>query len=98
LVRAVENLHEDLKGRGDFAVVCLAPGAIETDLLSQVRAAGGRVKTVTTADEAISFLERFLGADASRLSGRFIHVRDEWEAVLDGEPLDSNRWLLRRVE
>src|SRR5258708_14774993 len=30
VVRAVENLHEDLSDKGDFAAVCLAPGAVET--------------------------------------------------------------------
>ena len=96
LVRAVENLHEDVKDRGDFSVVCLAPGAVETDLLAHVRAAGAEVRTTTTADEALRFLERFLAADARALSGRFVHVRDDWAAVLEGRALEPEQWTLRR--
>ncbi|HEV2690258.1 MAG TPA: SDR family oxidoreductase, partial [Bryobacteraceae bacterium] len=36
LVRAIENLHLDLKDQGDFAVTILAPGAVETEMLATV--------------------------------------------------------------
>jgi NAD(P)-dependent dehydrogenase (short-subunit alcohol dehydrogenase family) len=98
LVRAVENLHEDLKERGNFSVVCLAPGAVETDLLARVRAAGAEVRTNTAVDETVTFVERFLEADGRGLSGRFIHVRDDWAAVLEGRHLDPDQWMLRRRE
>lgn len=99
LVRAVENLHEDLKERGDFAVVCLAPGAVETDMLRQVRAAGAEVRTTAPPDDAVRFVEAFLSRDARVLSGRFLHARDTWAELLDGESPDlGERWKLRRVE
>lgn len=99
LVRAVENLHEDLKERGDFAVACLAPGAVETDMLRRVRAAGAEVRTTAPPDDAVRFVEAFLSRDARALSGRFIHARDAWAELLDGEPRDlGERWKLRRLE
>jgi 2-dehydro-3-deoxy-L-rhamnonate dehydrogenase (NAD+) len=99
VVRAVENLHEDLAGRGDFGVVCLAPGAVETDMLRQVRAAGGEVRTTSPLDDAVRFVEAFLGSDTRALSGRFVHARDAWAEVLDGAgELPADRWKLRRAE
>ena len=45
MVSTVENMQEDLDGKGDFAVVCLAPGANQTDTLERIRAAGAEIKT-----------------------------------------------------
>lgn len=99
-VRAAENLHEELKSRGDFGVVCLAPGAIETDMLRTVRQAGGQVKTVADITEPVHFIEKFLGSAQCAFSGRFVHVRDNWEAWLDQKEaeLPAQQWFLRRVE
>jgi NAD(P)-dependent dehydrogenase (short-subunit alcohol dehydrogenase family) len=99
LVRAAENLHEDLKDAGDFAVVCLAPGAVETDMLREVRAAGGEVRTAAAPHDAIRFVEAFFSGMGAALSGRFIHARDAWPAVLDGTlDLSTDLWKLRRIE
>lgn len=98
LVRAVEDLQDDLRDKGDFSVVILAPGAVDTDLLQQVRAAGAEVRTKTEVDETIRFIRAFFSGEASALSGRFIHVRDQWQDVLDGAPILADRWKLRRVD
>ncbi len=100
VVRAAENLHEDVKNQGDFAVVCLAPGAVETDMLHDVRAAGGEVRTTARVEDAVAFVDTFLThPNAGRLSGRFVHVRDEWKEVIEGaRKLGAQEWKLRRVE
>lgn len=99
MVRAVENLHAELEGRGDFQVVCLAPGALETDMLAQVRAAGAEVRTTVPLDEPVAFVERFVTAAATGLSGRFVHVRDPWqERLAAGTDVPGDLWLLRRIE
>ena len=100
VVRATENLHEELKDRGDFSVVCLAPGAIETDMLGTIRGAGGEVRTVTAMTEPLNFIEKFLGSAQCAFSGRFVHVRDNWETWLDQKEaeLPAQQWFLRRVE
>ena len=100
VVRAVENLHEDLKGKGDFAVVALAPGAVDTDTLRQVRAAGGEVRTTAPVEAAISFIQTYMSGDSTDSFGPpFIHVRDSWRNVLDGSlALADDDWKLRRVE
>ena len=55
LVRAVENLHEDLKDAGDFAAAILAPGAVDTEMLARVRASGGEVRTTVPMEEPVAF-------------------------------------------
>lgn len=98
MVRATENLDLELKGRGDFSTVCLAPGAMETSMLQQVRAAGGEVRTVAPLDEAVAFIWEFLQAPSCAFSGRFVHVRDDWRPWLRSTALEDDRWLLRRIE
>lgn len=100
LVRVVENLHEDLRDAGDFAVAILAPGAVDTDMLARVRAAGGEVRTTVDIAEPVAFTRAFLSAPRCGFSGRFVHVRDPWPSLLEGteEPPTPNHWKLRRVE
>ncbi|HEY6488825.1 MAG TPA: SDR family oxidoreductase [Terracidiphilus sp.] len=100
LVRVVENLHEDLKDRGDFAVVILAPGAVETDTLAEVKRNGGYVRTTVSIDEPVEFVKQFLCARHCSFSGCFVHVRDIWQTFLnsDEQLCSKDLWMLRRVE
>jgi 3-oxoacyl-[acyl-carrier protein] reductase len=99
LVRAVENLHEDLQAEGDFAVTILAPGAVDTEMLAAVRAQGGEVRTTVAIEEPVNFACSFLAARGRGLSGCFVHVRDTWQPFLDGETLPRrDLWKLRRLE
>ncbi|MEP6893892.1 MAG: SDR family oxidoreductase [Gaiellaceae bacterium] len=99
LVRTVENMAVDLRAAGDFSVVCLAPGAVETQLLAEVRAAGAEVRTVGRAEDAARFVTAFCSRPAASLSGRFVHVFDEWERMLEeGSSSEESLWKLRRVE
>jgi NAD(P)-dependent dehydrogenase (short-subunit alcohol dehydrogenase family) len=100
LVRAVENLHEDLKDAGDFAVAILAPGAVETEILAAVRAHGGYVRTTVAMEEPVGFVREFIHAGTVGFSGSFVHVRDEWASYLNNGKQTEKRdlWKLRRVE
>ena len=100
LVRAVENLHEDLKDAGDFAVAILAPGAVDTEMLAQVRAKGGEVRTTVPMEEPVAFVSAFLSAGDCGFSGCFVHVRDEWRPLLEHARKlpKKDSWKLRRIE
>ena len=100
MVRAIENLNKDLTGAGDFAVVCLAPGAVETDMLESVRAAGAEVRTTVDISEPVRFAREFLFSNTCGFSGSFVHVRDNWQAYLNnGHSLTNDAlWKLRRIE
>ena len=100
VARIVEHLHHELEPRGDFAVVSLAPGSNPTRTLAAVRAAGGSVRTLCDISESVRFVVRFLSSDeARRLSGRLVHVRDDWSRLAGLEARDlRHHWMLRRVE
>ncbi|MEP6669090.1 MAG: SDR family oxidoreductase [Chthoniobacter sp.] len=98
VVRATENLDAELRGKGDFLTVCLAPGAMETEMLAKVRAAGAEVKTTVAIEEPVEFIANFIRAETCGFSGRFVHVRDTWRDWLMPEPVPGDRWMLRRIE
>jgi NAD(P)-dependent dehydrogenase (short-subunit alcohol dehydrogenase family) len=100
MVREIENLAEDLLGKGDIVATCVAPGAVETDMLTTVRAAGGDVRTVTDISEIVNFVRSFMKQTPALLSGRFVHVRDPWTAYAagGGAEIKPDHWKLRRVE
>jgi NAD(P)-dependent dehydrogenase (short-subunit alcohol dehydrogenase family) len=100
MVRAIENLHEDLTGKGDFAAVCLAPGAVETDMLRSIRQAGAEVRTTVDMSEPVAFVRDFVAAERCGFSGCFVHVRDCWPRYLGTDEVLSSKalWKLRRIE
>lgn len=99
LVRAVENLNEDLRDKGDFATAILAPGAVDTDILAAVRAQGGYVKTTVAMEEPVGFALEFICATSVGFSGSFVHVRDTWAPYLNQDQrIKDNLWKLRRTE
>ena len=99
MVRTIENVQAELDGKGDFAAVCLAPGANETNTLKQVRAAGALVKTVVEIREPVAFVNEFLFCHDCGFKGGFVHVRDNWREYLNNDKkIDAEKWKLRRIE
>ncbi len=98
-VRITENIYEDLQGKGDFLIVCLGPGAVETDMLMEFRSGGGQVKTTTNINEPVSFVSEFMNAKMCSFSGRFVHIRNEWREHINSDKiLENDIWKLRRIE
>lgn len=96
LVRFTETLAMELGDEGPIVTI-VAPGANETDMLAQVRAAGGEVKTTVSLSEPCQMVRRLLTEDTRGLHGRFLHVRDTWTA--DGaRELPEGFYKLRRVD
>ena len=100
MVRTTENLHAELGSQGDLTFVCVAPGAVDTDMFASVKASGGEVRTTTDIAEPVRFIAAMLNARAIPFSGCFVHVRDRWPDYIDtGHELPSaEHWTLRRVE
>ena len=97
-VRLVENLAATHGDESGVSFVCVAPGAVETPMLARVIAAGGEVKTKTAMEEPVEFVRFYLSSDSMTLNGRYVHVRDEWRAVLEGSyKLSPDQFFLRRV-
>lgn len=98
VVRTIENIQSELNDKGDFAAVCLAPGANDTNMLKQVRAAGALVKTTVAISEPVDFAREFLLSKDCGFKGSFVHVRDNWREYLNGKKIDDKQWKLRRTE
>lgn len=98
-VRAAENLAEDFKDK-NIAITCIAPGAIETDMLAAVKAAGGEIRSPGKMSNVLNFVDKFLRLNANEISGRFVHVLDDWQPILEGHETlpDKDHWRLRRIE
>lgn len=74
----------------------IAPGAIETDMLRQVRAAGGEVRTTGRMEDAVRVVAYLGSTEAGDLTGRFIHARDDYREF--PADLDRDLYKLRRVD
>ena len=96
LVRFTETLAMELGDAGPVVTI-IAPGANDTDMLAEVRRAGGIVKTTVSIDEPCRLVRRLLSEDTRGLHGRFVHVRDSWDAASAGA-LGEDMWRLRRVQ
>jgi hypothetical protein len=66
-------------------------------LLADIRRGGGYVKTTVSIDEPCRLVRRLLSEDTRGLNGRFVHVRDEWDAAT-AAVLPEAHWRLRRID
>lgn len=96
LVRFTETLAMELGDDGPVVTI-VAPGANDTDMLAEVRKAGGEVKTTVDISEPVKLMHRLMTEDTRGLHGRFIHVRDAWTAE-DAKKLPVDLYKLRRTE
>jgi NAD(P)-dependent dehydrogenase (short-subunit alcohol dehydrogenase family) len=96
LVRFAETLAMEL-GTDGPVVTIIAPGANDTDMLAEVRRAGGIVKTTVSIEEPCRLVHRLLSEDTRGLHGRFVHVRDVWDAE-SARVFGDDHWRLRRVQ
>jgi len=95
LVRLTETLALECAPH-NVQVNIVAPGAIETELLAAVRAAGGEVRTTGRMADAVAVVLYLASRAADGVSGRFLHARD---AYRDFPPvLPQELYTLRRVE
>lgn len=95
LVRLTDTVAAEVAGSG-VTVNILAPGAVETPMLDQVRRQGGEVRTTTDIKEPVQLVLFLSGSAAAHITGRFIHVRDNYQ---DPELYsDPEMLMLRRRE
>jgi len=100
-VRAAENIGLEFEHKGiDASIIAVAPGAVDTDMLATVVSYGGVVKTKTNISEPVSFVRRFLldQIPSRKLNGRFIHVRDNVDQILDESKDTLDLFKLRRIQ
>ena len=108
LVSFVESVAEEVREH-NVQINCMAPGASYTHMTDQVLAAGERAgwREIEEAQQVRltggmpaakqSELALFLASEESNhISGRLIHVQDDWKRLRDGS-LKAEQFVLRRV-
>jgi 3-oxoacyl-[acyl-carrier protein] reductase len=109
VVSFVESVAEEVRDH-NVQINCMAPGASYTHMTDQILAAGDRagwreieeaqqvrLTGGTTAEKQIE-LALFLASEQSNhISGRLIHVQDDWKKLRDGS-LKADQFMLRRVQ
>ena len=109
IVSFVESVAEEVRDH-NVQINCMAPGISYTHMTDQILAAGERagwreleesqqvrLTGGTTADKQIE-LALFLASEQSNhISGRLIHVQDDWKKLRDGS-LKPDQYMLRRVQ
>lgn len=93
LVRLAEIVADEMAPYNIQANI-IAPGAVETKLLEQVKRAGGEARTVTTVDLPVALVLFLASRDADHITGRFIHAKDDYRSFRD---LGPDAYKLRRV-
>ena len=97
-VRICETMSMELDAaHTPIDVNIIAPGANETSMLAAVRAAGGEVRTVVPFSKPIALCRWLLSSDSDGISGRFIHVNDQY-STLSRESLRAEALKLRRID
>jgi NAD(P)-dependent dehydrogenase (short-subunit alcohol dehydrogenase family) len=95
VVRLTETVAAEIE-IPNVTVNVIAPGAVETEILAQVRRHGGEVRTVTAVGEAVRLVTFLASPRAAGINGRFLHVRDRWsDPALFSNP---EMLKLRRLE
>lgn len=95
VVRLTETVAEEIK-TPNVTVNVIAPGAVETDTLAEVRRRGGEVRTVTAIEEPVNLVHFLCSERSAGVTGRFIHARDTYDDATLFEGRDMLK--LRRVE
>lgn len=109
LIAFVESLAEEVR-EYNVQINCMAPGASYTHMTDQILSAGERAgwreveeaqqvrATGGVAAEKQIELAAFLASDQSNhLSGRLIHVQDDWKKLREGA-VKPDLYTLRRVQ
>lgn len=109
IVSFVESLAEELRDH-NVQINCMSPGASYTHMTDQILAAGDRagwrevedaqqtrLTGGTTADKQIELALFLASEESNHVSGRLIHVLDDWKRLRDAA-VKADLYTLRRVQ
>lgn len=77
LVRMTEIIGDEIQ-TPNVTINIIAPGAVDSDMLAEIRSHGAEVRTVVDISEPVRLVTFLAGPDAAHINGRFIHSRDDW--------------------
>ena len=95
IVRLTEIIADEIT-IPKITVNVIAPGAVATDMLAEVRRRGGEVRTTVDISEPVRLVHFLCSETSGHITGRFIHARDSYT---DPSLFDTKDMLkLRRIE
>ncbi|TAK71676.1 MAG: SDR family oxidoreductase [Betaproteobacteria bacterium] len=80
LVRMTEIIGDEIQAP-NVTINIIAPGAVDTDMLAEIRRYGGEVRTLVDISEPVRLVTFLAGPDSAHINGRFIHSRDDWRDI-----------------
>lgn len=109
VVSFVESVADEVRDH-NVQINCMAPGNSYTHMTDQILTAGDRagwreveeaqqvrLTGGTTADKQIELAVFLASEQSNHISGRIIHVNDDWKRLRDGS-LKPDQYTLRRVQ
>jgi NAD(P)-dependent dehydrogenase (short-subunit alcohol dehydrogenase family) len=97
VVRVTETLAHELQGTG-IDVNAIAPGALNTRMRDQMRAAGEPLPEAAPFEPAVRLATFLASAASDGISGRLIAALwDDWETLRPEALVGSDAYTLRRV-
>ena len=105
LVRFVENLEIELSNYENISSHIIAPGAVNTEMFKEVRkheedyGKSSEIRSFSETEDVVDFVDFLVNHNCKKLSGRLIHIRDDWkEKILNEVDISDQLWKLRRIE
>jgi len=96
IVRLTETTAAEISNR-NIRINVIAPGANKTRMLDQFINSGGKPQTVVTIDKPVELVHFLSSTISNHISGKFIHVLDDYRSFSE----DINHksiYTLRRIE
>lgn len=105
IVRYIENLELEVKQYKKIHTLIVAPGAVKTSMFKNVQklekeyGSTSTVRSFSEIENVAFFIEKLLKTDIKVLSGRLIHIKDDWLEIIDtNSPISDDLYKLRRVQ
>lgn len=104
LIRFVENIEMEISQFEKISTVIIAPGAVETNMFKNVKEKeaeyghSSSVRSFSTKENVAKFVSTLLDSDIKKLSGRLVHIKDNWNDFIQDKPTEDKFWKLRRIE
>lgn len=105
LVRYIENLELEVEQYENIHTLIVAPGAVKTSMFENVQkfekeyGSTSKVRSFSEIENVALFIESLLNADIKIISGRLIHIKDNWLDIINSKsPINEELYKLRRIQ
>lgn len=96
VVRLSETAAVEVRPHG-VTVNVIAPGSPQTDMRERFMAAGGEVRSPVEMDLPVSLILFLASEAAGTVTGRFVHIKDDYRAWPDAVP-PADLYTMRRID